>query len=77
MWLSRLMPISLHYLPYQQQLHHQLLVSAIEGLRGVVINLLQALLPQCVQDLEQGAVVTVQQQRFRVRRLPLVPSGTR
>jgi len=44
----------------------------IEGLRGEDIAiLLQKVLSQCGADLEQGAAVTVQTGRIRVRHLPL------
>jgi predicted nuclease of predicted toxin-antitoxin system len=46
----------------------------IEGLRAeAMANLLQSVLTQCREDLELGAVVTVQERRLRVRRLPLLP----
>ncbi len=45
----------------------------IEGLRAAELtSLLQAVLNQCQHDLEHGAMVTVQEQRLRVRRLPLL-----
>jgi predicted nuclease of predicted toxin-antitoxin system len=45
----------------------------IEGLRAAATaNLLQTVLSQCDEDLQQGAVVTVQPTRIRVRRLPLL-----
>jgi predicted nuclease of predicted toxin-antitoxin system len=48
----------------------------IEGLRGeAMAALLQAVLEPCAGDLEQGAVVTVQEDRTRVRRLPLLRSS--
>ncbi len=44
----------------------------IEGLRGeAAAALLQAIITQFDEDLEQGAAVTVQEGRVRVRRLPL------
>lgn len=44
----------------------------IESLRGEgLANLLQKVLSQCENDLEQGAVVTVQAGRIRLRCLPL------
>ena len=44
----------------------------IEGLRGEeAAALLQAIVTQFDEDLEQGAAVTVQEGRVRVRRLPL------
>jgi predicted nuclease of predicted toxin-antitoxin system len=45
----------------------------IEGLRGeAATTLLQRVLQQCDEDLQQGSVVTVQEGRLRIRRLPLV-----
>jgi predicted nuclease of predicted toxin-antitoxin system len=47
----------------------------IEGLRGEALAaLLQTVLDQCSEELVQGALVTVQQARIRVRRLPLLPN---
>ena len=44
----------------------------IEGLRGEeTAALLQTILTQFDEDLEQGAALTVQEGRVRVRRLPL------
>ena len=46
----------------------------IEGLYGQkAADLIQAVLTRCRQDLEQGAMVTVQPRRIRIRRLPLLP----
>ncbi|WP_374711113.1 DUF5615 family PIN-like protein [Roseiflexus sp.] len=46
----------------------------IEGLRAAaLVSLLQTVLTQCRSDLNQGAVVTVQERRLRVCRLPLLP----
>ena len=46
----------------------------IEGLYGQkAADLIQAVLTRCRQDLEQGAKVTVQPRRIRIRRLPLLP----
>jgi predicted nuclease of predicted toxin-antitoxin system len=46
----------------------------IEGLRAqAASNLIQSVVSQCEHDLVQGAVVTVQENRLRVRRLPLLP----
>ncbi len=48
----------------------------IEGLRAEATStLLQAVLKQCAEDLEQGAVVTVQEGRLRVKRLPLLQAA--
>ena len=45
----------------------------IEGLRAeAAAILLQSVLQECDEDLQQGAVVTVQEGRLRIRRLPLV-----
>jgi len=45
----------------------------IEGLYGQkAADLIQAVLTHCTEDLKQGAVVTVQSKRIRVRRLPLL-----
>jgi predicted nuclease of predicted toxin-antitoxin system len=45
----------------------------IERLRAQVLtNLLLTVIGECEEDLEQGAVVTVEPSRIRVRRLPLV-----
>ncbi|MDI6762126.1 MAG: DUF5615 family PIN-like protein [Thermodesulfobacteriota bacterium] len=46
----------------------------IEGLKGeTAANLIRTVLMQCEEDLKQGAVVTVERRRIRVRRLPLTP----
>lgn len=46
----------------------------IEGLRAAtLVSLLQTVLTPCQSDLNQGAVVTVQERRLRIRRLPLLP----
>lgn len=45
----------------------------IERLRAQTLtNLLLTVVGECEEDLEQGAVVTVEPSRIRVRRLPLV-----
>lgn len=45
----------------------------VEGLLAeAVASLIQAVITQCEQDLEEGCVVTVQEGRLRVRRLPLL-----
>ena len=45
----------------------------IEGLRGEdLAELLLTVIAQCTADLEQGAAVTVQSGRIRIRRLPLL-----
>jgi predicted nuclease of predicted toxin-antitoxin system len=46
----------------------------IEGLRGAELaTLLQTVLSQCSTDLHQGAAITVQETRIRIRSLPIVP----
>ena len=46
----------------------------IEGLKGeATADLIRTVLTQCEQDLEQGAVVTVERRRIRIRKLPLTP----
>jgi predicted nuclease of predicted toxin-antitoxin system len=46
----------------------------IEGLKGeTAANLIRTVLMQCEEDLKQGAVVTVEPGRIRIRRLPLTP----
>jgi predicted nuclease of predicted toxin-antitoxin system len=46
--------------------------NRIEGLRGGQLSeLLQTVLRQCQADLDNGAVVSVQPGRVRVRRLPI------
>lgn len=45
----------------------------IEGLKAEQLtNLLKEVLKQCGQDLEKGALVSVQPKRLRLRRLPLI-----
>lgn len=45
----------------------------VEGLDGHVLAfLLMQTLQQCSQELQEGAAVTVQRDRIRLRRLPLV-----
>lgn len=45
-----------------------------EGLKGeTAANLIRTVLIQCEGEIEQGAVVTVEQRRIRIRRLPLTP----
>ena len=45
----------------------------IEGLRGEALaELLITVIAQCTADLEQGAAVTVQSGRIRIRHLPLL-----
>jgi predicted nuclease of predicted toxin-antitoxin system len=45
----------------------------IEGLNGQkAADLIQAVLIRCTEDLEQGAVITVQPSRIGIRRLPLL-----
>jgi predicted nuclease of predicted toxin-antitoxin system len=44
----------------------------IEGLKGEELaELLQSLITQCRADLELGAAISVQENRVRIRRLPL------
>ena len=46
----------------------------IEGLHGPeAASLIEAVITRCGEDLAQGAVVTVQPRRMRIRRLPLLP----
>jgi predicted nuclease of predicted toxin-antitoxin system len=46
----------------------------IEGLKAErLTQLLLQVLPQCQQDLEAGAVASVEVHRVRMRRLPLTP----
>ena len=46
----------------------------VEGLRAAqLVTLLEQLIEQFDEDLEQGSLLTVQQTRVRVRRLPLLP----
>lgn len=47
----------------------------IEGLRGAALaSLLRTILQLWGEELESGAVVTAQEERLRIRRLPLVPT---
>lgn len=49
----------------------------LEGLKApACAALIKTVISQCLQDLEQGCVVTVQDQRIRIRRLPLGSSGS-
>ena len=44
----------------------------MEGLKGdTCAALIQAVIAQCQQDIQQGSVITVQDQRIRIRRLPI------
>jgi predicted nuclease of predicted toxin-antitoxin system len=46
----------------------------IEGLYGQkAADLIQAVLARCAKEVRQGAVITVQPRRIRIRRLPLLP----
>ncbi|MEH2438965.1 DUF5615 family PIN-like protein [Nostoc sp.] len=46
----------------------------IERLRSQALaNLLLTVIAECEEDLEQGAAVTVEPSRIRIRRLPLLP----
>ncbi len=50
----------------------------IDGLRGEdIANLMRRVLQQCDEDLQQGAVITVQAGRLRIRRLPLLLASER
>jgi len=45
----------------------------VEGLRGGnAADLIQTVLKRCSDDLERGAMVTVQPRRIRIRRLPVL-----
>lgn len=45
----------------------------IEGLKGKsVAQILQTVVENCAEDLYQGAAITVQENRIRVRRLPFI-----
>jgi len=45
----------------------------IEGLRAqVLVSLVQKVIRECLNNLEQGSMVTVEPSRIRVRRLPLL-----
>ncbi|MEH2258785.1 hypothetical protein [Nostoc sp.] len=45
----------------------------IERLRAQALaNLLLTVIAECEEDLEQGAAVTVEPSRIRIRRLPLL-----
>jgi predicted nuclease of predicted toxin-antitoxin system len=47
----------------------------IEGLKSkAAAEVLKAVVARCARDLEEGAAVTVQERKIRVRRLPLIPS---
>lgn len=47
----------------------------IERLRAPAItDLLLSVIRECEEDLEQGAAVTVEPNRIRIRRLPLLPN---
>ncbi|RPJ08478.1 MAG: hypothetical protein EHM36_05415 [Deltaproteobacteria bacterium] len=46
----------------------------IEGVKGeTAADLIRTVLMQCEGDLQQGAVVTVERRRIRIRRLPVTP----
>lgn len=54
--------------------HPSVIRIRIEGLRGkAAANLLRMVLEECVGDLAAGAVVSVEFNRIRVRRLPVDP----
>ena len=45
----------------------------IEGLKAVALSrLVQKILGECAQEVESGALITVQENRIRVRGLPLL-----
>lgn len=47
----------------------------IERLRArAITNLLLNVIRECEEDLEHGAAVTVEPNRIRIRRLPLLPN---
>lgn len=47
----------------------------VERLRAQALtDLLLTVVSECQEDLEQGAAVTVEPSRIRIRRLPLVPN---
>jgi predicted nuclease of predicted toxin-antitoxin system len=49
--------------------------SRIERLRAQALTeLLLKVIAECEEDLEQGAAITVEPSRIRIRRLPLVPN---
>ncbi|MDZ8082140.1 MAG: DUF5615 family PIN-like protein [Nostoc sp. DcaGUA01] len=48
----------------------------IERLRAqALVNLLLTVIAECEEDLEQGAAVTVEPSRIRIRHLPLLPDA--
>ena len=48
----------------------------IERLRAkAVTELLLKVIDECREDLQQGAAVTVEPSRIRIRRLPLLPNS--
>ncbi|MFH7245831.1 MAG: DUF5615 family PIN-like protein [Spirulina sp.] len=47
----------------------------IERLRAQeIMNLLTIVVAECEEDLDQGAAITVEPNRIRIRRLPLIPN---
>ena len=47
----------------------------IERLRALALTqLIVDVIARCQEDLEQGAAVTVEPNRIRIRRLPLIPN---
>lgn len=47
----------------------------IEGLKSeAAAEILKTVIARCARDLEQGAAVTVQEGRIRIRQLPLISS---
>lgn len=48
----------------------------IQRLRALALTeLILDVIDRCQDDLEQGAAVTVEPNRIRIRRLPLIPSS--
>jgi predicted nuclease of predicted toxin-antitoxin system len=48
----------------------------IERLRALALTqLIIDVIGQCQEDLEQGAAITVEPNRIRIRRLPLIPNS--
>jgi len=61
-------------LALSQAMYPSVIRIRIEGLYGgQAADLIQTVLARCSEDLEHGAMVTVQPKRIRIRRLPLLP----